>query len=170
MDPNEKTVEELQLEQIESLKKQMDNMVDPAKYAELQKQYKKLLDDYVNKRPAPIPQAPVTRPTREIAKEFQNIKNSDITNRDYIVKSLEYRDAYIAEFGTDPFTDFGSSGSGEKNADTEEVAGKLKKLLDENESAVSFRIAMNEILKDDPQLIAMIKQRKQQEEKSRKSA
>lgn len=159
MADNEKTVEELQLEQIESLKTQMNNMVDPAKFTELQKQYKKLLDDYVNKRPAPTNQAPATRPAKELAKEFQSIKDGDISNRDYIAKALEYRKAYINEFGTDPFTDFGSHGSGQPTADTEEVAEKLQRLLDENESPVDFRIKMNSILQDDPQLLSKLRKR-----------
>ena len=159
MAENEKTVEELQLEQIETLKKQMENMVDPAKYAELQKQYKKLLDDYVNKRPAPTPQPQTLRPVKEIAREFQNIKNGDISNREYVAKVLEYRKSYMKEFGTDPFTDFGSGGSGQPTSDTEEVAEKLQKLLDENESAVDFRIKMNSMLQDDPQLMSKLRKR-----------
>ena len=160
MAENEKTVEELQLEQIESLKKQMDNMVDPAKYAELQKQYKTLLDDYVNKRPAPTPHAKAIRHAKEIATEFQKIKQSDISNRDYIAKALEYRTAYMKEFGTDPFTDFGSHGPGQPTADTEEVAEKLEKLLEENLSPVDFRIKMNSILQDDPQLMSKLRKQR----------
>jgi len=159
MADNEKTVEELQLEQIESLKTQMNNMVDPAKFKELQDQYKKLLNDYVNKRPAPAQQPQTIRPAKELAKEFQAIKNGDISNRDYIVKALEYRKSYINEFGTDPFSDFGSHGSGQPTSDTEEVAEKLQKLLDENQSPVDFRIKMNSILQDDPQLMSKLRKR-----------
>lgn len=159
MAENEKTVEELQLEQIENLKTQMDNMVDPAKYAELQKQYKKLLDDYVNRRPAPQVEVKETRKASEVAKELIQVKNRDITNRDYIAKTLEYREAHIKEYGTDPFTDFGQNGPQKPTEDTNFVASTLKTLLDENPSPVDFRIKLNSVLQDDPQLMAKLRKR-----------
>jgi len=35
------------------MKLKMESMVDPEEFKKLQLQYKKLLDDYVNKRPVP---------------------------------------------------------------------------------------------------------------------
>lgn len=162
MNENEKTVEELQLDQIEQLKQKMEKMVDPTEHAKLKEQYERLLNDYVNKRPAPQAEKPVIRPVKEVAKALASVRDGDISNRDYIKLALEYREAYMAQFGTDPFTDFGAHGSGEPTADSEEVAEKLKKLLDDNETPVGFRIAMNESLRDDPQLAAMINKRKLQ--------
>jgi len=159
MPENDKTVEELQLQQIEEMKLKMESMVDPEEFKKLQLQYKKLLDDYVNKRPVPKTEQPTIRPTKEIAKEFQSIQNGDITNRDYVAKALEYRKAHINEFGKDPFSDFGQQGSGVSTEDTNEVATVLQTLLDENPSPVDFRIKLNSVLKDDPQLVAKLRKR-----------
>lgn len=159
MAENDKTVEELQLQQIEDMKQKMEAMVDPEEFKKLQEQYKKLLNDYVNKRPVPKATEPTIRPTKEIAKEFQTIRNGDISNRDYISKALEYRKSYIAEFGLDPFTDFGQHGPQSPNSDTEQVAEALQKLLDENQSPVDFRIKLNSVLQDDPQLANKLRKR-----------
>jgi len=159
---NEKTVEELQLEQIEQLKQKMEKMIEPEEFKKLKGQYDTLLNDYVNKRPAPEPKPQTSRPVKEIAKEIIGIKDGDISNRDYIVKVLEYRTAYMEQYGTDPFTDFGAHGSGEATNDSEEVALKLQKLIDNNETPVAFRIAMNDMLKDDPQLVALLAKKKSQ--------
>ena len=49
------------------------------------------MDDFVNRRPAIVKKEVVIRPTKEVAEELSKIKNGDITNRDYIAKTLEYR-------------------------------------------------------------------------------
>jgi hypothetical protein len=155
----ELTTEELQLQTIDELKTKMDTMVDPEEYKKLQGQYKKLMDDYVNRRPAPKVETKVLRSTKEIAKEIAHIKSGDITNRDYVEKTLEYREAHLHEFGTDPFADFSSNGAGKPTDDTVEVANTLKTLLDENPSPVDFRIKLNSVLQDDSQLIAKLRRR-----------
>jgi hypothetical protein len=155
----EQTTEEMYLEQINDLKTKMDTMVDPAEYKKLQAQHKKLMDDYVNRRPAPKVEQTVMRPAKEVAKELVSIKNSDITNRDYVAKTLEYREAHIHEFGTDPFTDFGTNGPNQPTDETKNVASTLKTLLDENPSPVDFRIKLNSVLQDDAQLLAKLRKR-----------
>lgn len=149
-------VEISQLEAIEELKTQMDTMVDPDEFKKLQEEYDKLLKDYVNKRPVKEKKAPeVIRPAKEIAQEISKIENGNISNREYIAKALEYRKAFMNESGIDPFSD-----NGEITEDSKEVAGKLQKLLDENESASDFRMRMNTVLKDDPQLLRTLNKRK----------
>jgi hypothetical protein len=159
MEP-EKTTEQIYLDQIEELKKKMDSMVDPVEYKKLKDQHAKLLNDYVNRRPAPIQEPTVVRSVKEIAKELAKVKDANITNRDYVLKSLEYRDAHIREYGTDPFSDFGQKGPGKSTDDTQEVANTLKQLLDENTSPVDFRIKLNSVLQDDPQLTAKLRSRR----------
>ena len=152
--------EQVYLNQIEALKKQMDEgMIDKAVYDKLLKDHKKLLDDYVNRRPAPKVEVIPTRKASEVAKELIKVKNRDITNRDYISKTLEYREAHLKEFGTDPFTDFGQNGPQKPTDDTNMVASTLKTLLDENPSPVDFRIKLNSVLQDDPQLMAKLRKR-----------
>ena len=155
----EPTVEELQLQKIEEMKTKMDQMVDPEEFKKLQDQYKKLMDDYVNKRPEPKKEEPTIRPVHEVAKDLAGITNGDISNRQYIETALEYRDSYIKETGKDPFTDFGESGPQEENTETKKVATVLRTLLDENKTNASFRIALNEKLKDDPKLMAKLRKR-----------
>lgn len=155
-DPQEK----IYLDQIADLKKQMDeNMISKEDYDKLLKEHKKLLNDYVNRRPAPQVEVKETRKASEVAKELIKIKNRDITNREYIAKTLEYRDAHIKEYGTDPFTDFGQNGPNKPTDDTNMVASTLKALLEENPSPVDFRIKLNSVLQDDPQLMAKLRKR-----------
>ena len=159
MEEGKSEVEITQLEKIEEMKTKMDQMVDPEEFEKLQKEYKILLDDYVNKRPEPKPEKTKIKPVKEVAQKLANIKNGDISNRDYIKTALEYRESFIHETGKDPFTDFGENGPQEPNAETEKVANTLKTLLDENETNTSFRIALNEVLKDDPKLMAKLRKR-----------
>lgn len=147
----------MHLEKIAEMKEKMDQMIDPEKFKELQAEYKKLLDEYVNKRIPPKKEEETLRPTKEIAKDLIKVRSSDITNRDYIKTALEYRKAHIKETGRDPFTDFGESGPQEPNEQTNKIASTLEKLLEENETPTSFRIALNEVLKDDPKLISKLR-------------
>lgn len=149
-----------QLEAIAELKEQMEGMVDQETYNKLKAEYDALMKDYIQKRPAPKKkeEAPL-RPAKEIAGEFKNLGNGDITNRDYVEKALEYRNSHIKEFGTDPFTNFGEAGCDQPTADTKEVANVLQTLLDENESPIDFRIKLNSVLKDDPKLLSKLRKR-----------
>jgi len=159
-DPDKDPQEQAYLDQIADLKKKMDEgMIDKTVYDKLLKDHKKLLDDYVNRRPAPKVEIIPTRKASEVAKELIKIKNRDITNRDYISKALEYREAHLKEFGTDPFTDFGQNGPQKPTEDTNMVASTLKTLLEENPSPVDFRIKLNSVLQDDPQLMAKLRKR-----------
>ena len=156
----EETLEETYLQKISDLKEKLDEAVDPAEHEKLKAEHKKLLDDYVNKRQAPKKEEKVLRPVIEIAKELQGIKSGDMSNRDYIKKSLEYREAHIKEFGTDPWTNFSSEGSDKETAETKKVAAALQAIVDENESPVEFRMKMNSVLKDDTTLIRKLNKRK----------
>ena len=152
--------EKIYLDQIADLKKKMDEgMIPKEQYEKLLAEHKKLLNDYVNRRPAPKVEVKETRKASEVAKELIKIKNRDITNREYIAKSLEYREAHIKEFGTDPFTDFGQNGPNKPTEDTNNVASTLQTLLDENPSPVDFRIKLNSVLQDDAQLMAKLRKR-----------
>lgn len=142
------------------LKEKLDQAIDPKEHAKLKADYKKAMDDFVNRRPAPVKKEIKLRPAKEIAKELASIQGGGITNRDYVAKSLEYRKSHIKEFGTDPFSDFGQNGPGMETDDTREVASVLQTLLDENESPVDFRIKLNSVLADDLTLISKLRKRK----------
>jgi len=145
--------ENINLKAIDELKAKLDKAVDPVEHAKLKADYKALMTEFTNRRPAPKVEEKVLRPVLEIANELKHIESGDISNRDYIVKSLEYREAHIKEFGTDPWTNFSSEGPEESTPDTVKVASILQTLIEENESPVDFRIKLNSILKDDPKLM-----------------
>lgn len=156
----EQTTEDMYLEQINELKAKMDNdMISKEEHMKLKAQHKKLMDDFVNRRPVVKKEENVVRPTKEVAQEIVKIKNADISNREYIAKTMEYRKSHIHEFGTDPFTDFGSDGPSKPTEETNMVANVLQTLLDENPSPVDFRIKLNSVLQDDPQLLAKLRKR-----------
>lgn len=156
----QQNMEQVYLDQIEELKNKLENdMISKEEYNKLLAENKKLLSDYINRRPAPRQQEVIIRPAREIAKELKDISSGDITNRKYVEKALEYRSAYMKETGKDPFADFSQDGSGKPTEDTNEVANVLQQLLEENPSDIDFRIKLNSILEDDPQLISKIRKR-----------
>ena len=160
----QKTREELDamyLAQINELKEKMDAMVDPEEYDRLAKQHKTLLDDFVNKRPsAPAPDSTEQKSAADLAKKLANFTGGNVSNRDYIKTSVEYREAMIRETGLDPWTDFGAKGPGRPTEDTTQLAATFQQLLDENEDPVSFRIKFNNILEDDNVLLSKIRSRK----------
>lgn len=163
----QKTREELDamyLSQINELKEKMDGMVDPEEYDRLAKQHKTLLDDFVNKRPStPVPDESKKESASDLAKKLANYTGGNVSNRDYIETSVNYREAMIRETGLDPWTDFGAKGPGRPTEDTTQLAAIFQQLLDENEDPVSFRIKLNNILEDDNVLLSKIRSRKQED-------
>lgn len=158
---------EIYLEQIEALKNRIENeMVDKAELIELKKQHKALLDDYVNKRPAPVEQKVELRPAKDIAGELLKAKSANMTNKEYVTLALEYREAFIKETGQDPFSNSIVTNKGvqfEKvgeNTDAVDVAKGLKYLIEESEDPVSFNIRANSILQDDNALINKLRANK----------
>lgn len=149
----ERTVEQIQLETIQELKAKMDAMVDPGEHAKLKTQYDTLLKSMINKRPAPEQIQVVKKSAKEVAKEI--ISNKPMSNREYVKKALEYRDAMILEYGKDPFND-GKTDQNEINQTVE----ALKYLVEDSENDSDFRYKFDQIVKDDPQIVAMLKAKK----------
>lgn len=149
-----------EMEEIQRLMDELDQKVDAEKYEELERKYKKLLSDYTSRRPAPKKKQETLRPAAEIAKEFVSIEHGDVSNRDYIKMALEYRKSHISQFGTDPFTDFGAGGPGEPTAKTKRIADSLQNLVDTYQSDSLFNAQLQELLKDDVQLLRQLRNRK----------
>ncbi len=152
---------------IEKLMAEKENMVSKEEFEKLKAEKNKLLNEYINKRAVPEKKKETLRPAAEIVKELRQIKDGDMTNRDFIQKSLEYRKSYMAQFGTDPWTDFTNKGSDHANSQTKKVADVFQKLLDENPAPVDFRIKMASIMKDDPNVMAVLSERKKQNKKKK---
>ena len=149
----ERTVEQIQLETIQELKAKMDAMIDPEEHAKLKTQYDTLLKSMINKRPAPEQTNLPQKTAKELAKEI--IENKPVSNREYIKRALDYREAMIREYGKDPFTD-GKTDVNEINKTVE----ALQYLVEDSDNDSDFRYKFDQIVKDDPQIAQMLKAKK----------
>jgi iron-sulfur cluster repair protein YtfE (RIC family) len=158
----EKKEENLELQKIEELLAKIDKMVEPEKYAEMEQKYNTVLNDYINRRPVPEKEKDTLKPVAEYAAQLSRIGNDDskepidVTNRDYIQLSVNYRDAYLKETGKDPWTD----DTGEPTAQTKKVSEVYKQLLKDHPGATDFRRALTDIMVDDPKLLKSLKNKK----------
>lgn len=153
-DKTELTVEELQLKTIEEMKEKMDAMIDPVEFQKLKTSYDKLLNDYINKRPTPKTDV---QEKQKSAKELASIllkanNQNQMSNRDYVKTSLEYREAMIREHNIDPFADKDS-----KPEEIKEVVSALSSIVEESKDDLDFRHLYDKTFKDDPMLIAKIR-------------
>lgn len=138
-----KTAEQIQMETITQLREKLATMVDPEEHRKLSKQLEEAMKLLVEKRPAPQQTIVVTKTAKELAHEF--LTNKKMTNREYISKALEYREAVIKETGKDPFLDQETDPS-----EAEKTASILNQVLENAESDVDFRILLNNTMVDDP--------------------
>lgn len=155
--------DQMYLDQIEELKNRIDNeMVPKEELVKLQAQHKKLLDEYVNRRPVVKNEVKI-RPAKELAAELMKAESGNMLNRDYVALALEYRDAFIKERGQDPFSnsiltnkgvEFEKAGT---NEDANEIAAGFKHILDNSEDSVSFNIRLGSIMQDDQGIISKIR-------------
>lgn len=153
-DKTELSVEELQLKTIEEMKEKMDSMVDPEEFKKLKTSYDKLLNDYINKRPTPkqdVKEKP--KSAKELASLLLQTNNQNqLSNRDYVKTSLEYREAMIREHNIDPFMDKDS-----KPEEVKEVVTALSSIVEESKDDLDFRHLYDKTFKDDPMLLAKIR-------------
>ena len=153
-DKTELSVEELQLKTIEEMKEKMDSMVDPEEFKKLKTSYDKLLNDYINKRPTPkqdVKEKP--KSAKELASLLLQTNNQNqLSNRDYVKASLEYREAMIREHNIDPFMDKDS-----KPEEVKEVVTALSSIVEESKDDLDFRHLYDKTFKDDPMLLAKIR-------------
>ena len=157
--------EQMVLDQLASLKAKMDVMVDPDKYKELEAQHKKLLDEYVNKRPAPITEKPHVTTKEDVDNLSRQLArcSKDVTNREYIELALKHRQAVLDVYDKDPF-----GMNGQKSAEAEQAASFYKQVLEESSTPIQFRMLMEQYVKDDPVVIQKIRAAKAEADKSNK--
>ena len=153
-DKTQLSVEELQLKTIEEMKEKMDSMIDPVEYQKLKSSYDKLLNDYINKRPTPkvdVQEKP--KSAKELSSILLKANNQNqLSNRDYVKASLEYREAMIREHNIDPFMDKDS-----KPEEVKEVVTALSSIVEESKDDLDFRHLYDKTFKDDPMLLAKIR-------------
>lgn len=146
------------LEQIAALKTQMDQMVSGDKYDELVKEHKRLTDDFINKRePAKVTDEEL-KPASEYAKILMT--NKKTSNLEFVRNSLNYRKAFIKEFGRDPWANELQEG-GSTVEDAQAVADHMTSLMSEfGDDPAEFNFRFEQSLVDDPLLVAKLKNRK----------
>lgn len=171
---NEKILEEIKqevednnvyLQQIEELKKKMDKMVDPDKYNQLEQERNKLLNDYINKRPAPkddIKKGYTKEDVDKFGRELADAK--ELTNKEYIELSLKHRQAMLDVYNKDPY-----GLNGEKSADAQKAAEFYEVLLNDSSSDTQFRMKFEEYTTDDPMVIQKIRAAKAEQARLEKN-
>lgn len=148
-------VEKNYLEEIERMKREMENMVPKEDYSKVIDEHKKLTEDYINKRD------PVKKPEAKLESASfyaeKLIKNKFRNNKEFIETSLNYRDSFIKETGKDPWGD-----NGVTSEDTVEVYNHLKSLSEDIESPTEFNFRLGDSLADDPALTKAISMKRRQ--------
>lgn len=126
------TVETNYIEAINELKK---NSVDKVEYDKLLEENKKLLNTIVNQKP--VQEVPAEQPKK--SKEYMdNLRNElynsnkELSNLEYIDKTLKLREAIIENGGVDPFVPNGEriKPTAEDEAAAERVAKALQHCVD----------------------------------------
>lgn len=161
---NQEELDAMYLSQIDELKKKMDNeMISKEEYDRLKAQHKTLLDDFVNRRPAPKVEEKPKKSALELAKKLKKVESGNMSNRDYVALALEYREAFIKERGQDPFANSALTDKGTvfekfgENEEAIEIAEGLKYTLENNEDPVAFNIRLGSILQDDQGIINAVR-------------
>lgn len=151
-------VEQNYLEQIAALKDQMSKMVAGNEYDKLVAEHKKLTDEYINRRDPIKVIDQELKPASEYAKVL--LQNKKTSNIDFVKNSLNYRKAFIKEFGRDPWANELQEG-GSTVEDAQAVADHLTALVSEYGDIPSeFNFRFEQSLVDDPLLVAKLKNRK----------
>lgn len=156
----EKTIEEIQAERIAELEEQVANGADPEELRKAKDAYKNLLKQSVDRRQVKEDKVE-RRAAAVVAGELAKISDGDVTNREYLEKSLEYRDSFLKETGRDPWTD----GAGEETPKTKFIAETIRGLLKDNESPLAFNAQFNDLLRDDPAVIRALREKNKKNKK-----
>lgn len=99
------------IDYIEAIKEMKQNTVPKSDYAKLKEENKRLLDSIINgaELPEDMKQSKEKQTTdiQALRNELYGNKNNEMTNLEYIQKTLELRNAIIEQGGDDPFVDKG---------------------------------------------------------------
>lgn len=99
------------IDYIEAIKEMKQNTVPKNDYAKLKEENKRLLDSIING--AELPEDMKHREEKQkvdiqaLRNELYGNKNNEMTNLEYIQKTLELRNAIMEQGGDDPFVDKG---------------------------------------------------------------
>lgn len=99
------------IDYIEAIKEMKQNTVPKSDYAKLKEENKRLLDSIINgaELPEDMKQSKEKQKVdiQALRNELYGNKNNEMTNLEYIQKTLELRNAIIEQGGDDPFVDKG---------------------------------------------------------------
>lgn len=99
------------IDYIEAIKEIKQNTVPKSDYAKLKEENKRLLDNIINgaELPADMIQRSEKPKTdiQDLRNQLYGNKNNEMTNLEYIQKTLELRNAIMEQGGDDPFVDKG---------------------------------------------------------------
>lgn len=153
-------LEEQYLEQIAELKAKMETMVPGEEYNRVLAEHKRLTDDYINKRPAPINEthAYTKEDYETLSRELANSSNK--TNRAYVELALKHRKASLDVYDRDPF-----GLNGQKSSEAEKAAQFFETVLEEAKTDTQFRMLMDQQIYDDPVVMQKIRSARQQANK-----
>ena len=141
------------LDQIETLKKKMESMVEGDEYNKVLAEHKKLTNDYINKRQPVKSIEAVTLSAKELTRE---LNRKDLTKVEHIKLSLDYRDAVKSETGKDVWV-----GAGITEQDAQKVEEHYRGLLEEyGDNPSEFTYRFDQSLVDDPDVMMALRARK----------
>jgi len=100
-------VEDMTQDYLATIKELKQNSVDRSKYEELRAENKKLLEAVVNGSSVEAPKQEVVESIDDLRKDLFS-GEQDLTNLDFITKSLELRRQLIAKGEPDPFLPVGN--------------------------------------------------------------
>ena len=118
---------------LEAIKKLKESTVDKTEYEKLLEENKKLINTIVEQKPVETKEEEDTKPQVDINKLRRELYgNSELSNLEYIDKTLQLRDALLQAGEPDPFIPTGSkySPTDEDSAAANRVAEGLKHCVD----------------------------------------
>ena len=118
---------------LEAIKKLKESTVDKTEYEKLLEENKKLINTIVEQKPVETKEEEDTKPQVDINKLRKELYgNSELSNLEYIDKTLQLRDALLQAGEPDPFIPTGSkySPTDEDSAAANRVAEGLKHCVD----------------------------------------
>lgn len=155
MEDVKNTIETNYLEEIETLKKQMESMVPGEEYNKVLDEHKKLTNEYINKRQPQVTESEIKKSASDLSNE---LLNRDLNKVEHVKLSLEYRDALKRETGKDPWV-----GAGITEQEAKQVERHFKSLLEEyGDNPNEFTYRFDNSLIDDPDLVMALKAKRKQ--------
>lgn len=139
------------VETIETLKKEMGNMVSKDEYEKIIKERDQVLDSYVNhagtmaKQEREKKEEVDYKTAAEYEQDLIRGVQAEVTNMEHWRNVLNHRDAVLRETGNDVF-----SIDGTRNEENDTIAEAVREQLENSKTTSEFNYNMDRITMDDP--------------------